>query len=935
MAQEAELNVKSDSVKQLTTAVDALVKSLEALAGKATKAEKNTEKVGTTAKKTGKSAKDAVKDTDKFQDSLKDMANSASLVTGPLGGIASRISTIGRVAKTGQLAMVALSVAATLITKGLMSTGDAADRANILLGNLNAQVRASGEAAGFTGKELDEFARSLAFATLDSHEGVVKLTQAMLTFRSVTGNTFKTAIGLSQDLGIAMSQDPITAAKTLGKVLQNPLANFKQLKRAGIEFSDQQVSDLKTLQVKNDLLGQQKIITDQIAESVGGLAREQADSLAGDRDTLSQKYDLLAESIGKKVLPVMRTAVELAIDLVDTLQAIGETDAETALRKITEAGTIANASIQDLNELHDETSDELLRQMDRVASLNALWKDNIWLTTKQKDGIVEQVVIAEKAADVAVEKLEEIIAAQDKIANPKTPKVADPEGFKEKLAALDAQIVSQTKLNTLFKKTGDTRTESFRHAQVEAKVRAEAAKLSISESSEEYKWLLRKRKIVSDLTEARIKDNTVVQIRKGLENETRGLKTRVELQRLLNAGNTKSSAIYQERLAILSAQDKLIKANISLTSEEGKAIIDLAKDTGKYKQTLEDIAALKNIGLTAANGYRIASSEIIEIKLELLESIKAINASEILNEQQKVAAIAEIKRVASEDTSAVLGVNVEVDKEGGIESVISEIQANETAKNLALQELRMAFQGTDLEQHEEYLRRKNEITQEYEQNASEITQKNFDNSNAHKQRMRQVDVANEISAGLQTLSAVAGNNKKLAKMAKAASIFSASVSLVDALSNAAAEKFPLNIALYAKAFSQGTQLISMASGLNEPSFAFGGVDIQGRGTGRSDDIHARIARGESVMTAAATSNHKDVLRRMNAGLPVTGSVGGSSNSTSYSPSIVIQGDASSKTITAIDERLTQFEGRVMEIARGASLEVISEEQMVGGVFDPI
>ena len=158
--------------------------------------------------------------------------------------------------------------------------------------------------------------------------------------------------------------------------------------------------------------------------------------------------------------------------------------------------------------------------------------------------------------------------------------------------------------------------------------------------------------------------------------------------------------------------------------------------------------------------------------------------------------------------------------------------------------------------------------------------------------------------------------------------------MIESLSKAYALGWPLGIPAGIQAFTQGTQLISMAGQLNEPTFAFGGVDIQGRGTGRSDDIHARIARGESVMTAAATSNHKDILRRMNAGLPVGGSVGGSSNSTSYSPSIIIQGDASSKTITAIDERLTQFEGRVMEIARGVSTETIQFEQNPGGLFDP-
>ena len=122
----------------------------------------------------------------------------------------------------------------------------------------------------------------------------------------------------------------------------------------------------------------------------------------------------------------------------------------------------------------------------------------------------------------------------------------------------------------------------------------------------------------------------------------------------------------------------------------------------------------------------------------------------------------------------------------------------------------------------------------------------------------------------------------------------------------------------------------MASSLKEPSFAFGGVDIQGAGTGRSDSIRANIARGESVVTAPATSQYKETLKRMNAGLPIGN---GGNQSVTVPLSINIQGDASENTVRLIDESLRNFEDRVQQISQGVSMQTIQSEQNYGGLLN--
>ena len=46
--------------------------------------------------------------------------------------------------------------------------------------------------------------------------------------------------------------------------------------------------------------------------------------------------------------------------------------------------------------------------------------------------------------------------------------------------------------------------------------------------------------------------------------------------------------------------------------------------------------------------------------------------------------------------------------------------------------------------------------------------------------------------------------------------------------------------------------------------AEGAVDLEGPGTRTSDSIPAMLSKGESVITAEATANNKDLLRMINA-----------------------------------------------------------------------
>lgn len=157
----------------------------------------------------------------------------------------------------------------------------------------NAVVEATGQSAGFTADQLREQARALAFATLESTEGVMQAQQVLLTFRSVTGDTFTRATELAQDLATVTGGSLTGSMQQLGRALEDPIQGITALRRSGVSFTDAQRDMIASLVESGDQLGAQNIILDELAQQYGGVARAEAEGLAGAQDTLAQSVQEL------------------------------------------------------------------------------------------------------------------------------------------------------------------------------------------------------------------------------------------------------------------------------------------------------------------------------------------------------------------------------------------------------------------------------------------------------------------------------------------------------------------------------------------------------------------------------------------------------------------------------------------------------------------
>jgi hypothetical protein len=88
---------------------------------------------------------------------------------------------------------------------------------------------------------------------------------------------------------------------------------------------------------------------------------------------------------------------------------------------------------------------------------------------------------------------------------------------------------------------------------------------------------------------------------------------------------------------------------------------------------------------------------------------------------------------------------------------------------------------------------------------------------------------------------------------------------VSVAKTAATAGYPAAIPLIALALAQGVIQAALVQAQPTPKFKDGVIDLQGKGTGTSDSIHAMLSKGESVMTAKETSEHHSLLQSIRDG----------------------------------------------------------------------
>jgi hypothetical protein len=240
----------------------------------------------------------------------------------------------GSVFKTAAKAGIlgGLAVAATAVKLGSDAIGEAREAQKV--GRLTAAViKSTGGAAKVSEKRVGKLSERLSEMAGIDDEIVQGGANTLLTFKNIRneagkGNkVFDEATKAALNLSVGLGRDLTGTAIQVGKALNDPIRGVTALSRAGVQFSDQQKDQIKTLTESGDLLGAQKIILGELTTQFDGAAKSQANS----SERLGVAFDNVKEKLGKALLPVLddvarflrKEAIPAAEDFVGWFQDEG------------------------------------------------------------------------------------------------------------------------------------------------------------------------------------------------------------------------------------------------------------------------------------------------------------------------------------------------------------------------------------------------------------------------------------------------------------------------------------------------------------------------------------------------------------------------------------------------------------------------------------
>lgn len=163
---------------------------------------------------------------------------------------------------------------------------------------LEAGVRSTGGAAGYTADALREMSETLKKHSTFSAEAIQNAEGLLLTFTKIGHEALPQAAQAVLDVATKLHKDLGSAALLVGKALEDPVKGLSGLRKAGVEFSAGQKELIKSMVEAGDMAGAQQKIFKRLEIGMGGAAEAARNTLGGSVDALKISFDDLLKSIG-------------------------------------------------------------------------------------------------------------------------------------------------------------------------------------------------------------------------------------------------------------------------------------------------------------------------------------------------------------------------------------------------------------------------------------------------------------------------------------------------------------------------------------------------------------------------------------------------------------------------------------------------------------
>ena len=299
-----------------------------------------------------------------FQDKFRRASQSIAAIQGPLGPVAGRLTSLGTIIGNVGLktAAATLAIAAIVFSLGKMAAAGA--RAERQFARLEGILKATGGAAGLALSDIEKLSQEIGINTLASTQEIRDAAGVLLTFKSITGETFKEALRLSQDLAEVGFGSAKSAAMQLGKALEEPEIGLSALRRVGVSFTEEQKEQIKVLDFVGKKMESQAIMMKALNEQVGGAGKSAAKGMAGAMDSLNEEFTLFIENnaLTKFVIDLTTGAMKLLNlafgDFESKLKGLTEMEFNKELEKIDKQIAKVVARLEGIQMPEDQMNDE-------------------------------------------------------------------------------------------------------------------------------------------------------------------------------------------------------------------------------------------------------------------------------------------------------------------------------------------------------------------------------------------------------------------------------------------------------------------------------------------------------------------------------------------------------------------------------------------------
>ena len=210
-----------------------------------------------------------------------------------LSGAQKKVGKLGGLL-SGLGGKIAVAFGGAALARGAFSAFAEQEKA---VAKLGAVIKATGGAAGFTSKEMQEMASELQQVTTFGDESVISMQTVLATFKNVKGDEFKRASAAILDMSSVLDQDAKQGAIQLGKALNDPIKGVAALNRVGVQFTESQKKQIKTLQESGDIMGAQGVILKELEGQFGGAAEAAANTVPGALTQMGNAFGDLGENI--------------------------------------------------------------------------------------------------------------------------------------------------------------------------------------------------------------------------------------------------------------------------------------------------------------------------------------------------------------------------------------------------------------------------------------------------------------------------------------------------------------------------------------------------------------------------------------------------------------------------------------------------------------